>query len=198
VTHRITAITDLIDAALGGDTSPFDDDADNDSCWRCASPAANDSPSGLCDGCRSFLLEDTEIDPAASRARNLWIGADVEALLAPADDRVRDPGPIPDTVEAGFPGYEPVTISTNQWRLTTEGWDPGPVRFTHAGDAGGELVIGYWLTSEGQRLWYTILNQPLVLVGGSELEVNVRQPAFSPPPAADAIVRLFVDPPRRR
>lgn len=74
MTDRIKQITDLIDDALPdpGQHSPESDQysdvapemPDAGTCWRCEAPAAEDSTSGLCDGCRAFLLEDSENDPA--------------------------------------------------------------------------------------------------------------------------------------
>lgn len=41
-----------------GEVSPVN----REECWRCSQPA--ESESGLCGGCRSFLLEDSDEDPA--------------------------------------------------------------------------------------------------------------------------------------
>ena len=219
MTDRIIAITDLIDNALAGNDTQhtsetsYGDDFGAGACWRCAEPAAEDSVSGLCHGCRAFLLEDTEVDPAAPDYDDFRAGFESGGLepygLEPyGDTQLRLPGPAPGTIEASFPGYAPITLAPEQWRREATGWDPGPVRFRHAGGDGGgaALIIGYWLSTGDETLWYTAFYQPVLLAEGGELEVDVTWPSFGSPlgphtlPAclnSETVVRLFVDQLRR-
>jgi hypothetical protein len=216
VPDRITDVTNLIDSALGDvetldgldsdhadhidhadyidqadriDHADHIDQADHEACWRCGEPSAEDSPAGLCRGCRAFLLEDTEVDPAATSDKGAW-PYDAEPRLEPADDEGR-PGPIENSVEASFPGYRPATIRSGQWERRTAGWDPGPIRFTHGG-SGRARIIGYWLETGGDRLSYTIFYEPEMIVAGGELVLSVTWPPFGSPPIADVVVRLCV------
>jgi hypothetical protein len=65
---HLDTITDLIDDALAGHDlqrtteASYGDDFGPGVCWRCRADA--DSTSGLCDGCRAYLLEDSDEDPA--------------------------------------------------------------------------------------------------------------------------------------
>lgn len=83
---RVDPILDLIDGALAdpGQHSPeshqYTDVAPTmpaaGTCWRCTTRPAS-AGSELCAGCRSYLLEDTDADPARSTAGSFsWAGGD--------------------------------------------------------------------------------------------------------------------------
>lgn len=80
MSDRIKQITDLIDGALSdpGQHTPeqsYGTDFGDGKCWRCGGDADGESGSGLCDGCRAFLLEDSDVDPTEedpARGDTLW------------------------------------------------------------------------------------------------------------------------------
>lgn len=84
MSRHIDAVTSLIDQVLDvgqqhTDEASYGDDHGPGRCWRGPAPADDDSTSGLCAGCRSFLLEDSDDDPA-ERGRGVRPGGDLLAL----------------------------------------------------------------------------------------------------------------------
>lgn len=79
---EIDRILEVIDGGLQSSPDPSYGPIDRSTCWRCSHhPPETDSSSGLCPGCRTFLLGDGPDPKLDLPAVPIFTGADVEAIV---------------------------------------------------------------------------------------------------------------------
>ncbi len=99
MTDHVDEILEIIDGGLQRSPEPSYGPIDRARCWRCTyhEPEA-DSSSGLCPGCRAFLLDEGPDPRLALPVGAFFTDAEVEAIVADVLDarRATPPGPRAD------------------------------------------------------------------------------------------------------